>query len=646
MYQRVVWGSCVGCILFLSLVSAQLQISPPAAVYNQQELLPFSVTVTQSTAQTNFLTIDLICTTGATQLYRAPLTVGAQQSKTVTGSIPLSSVFVGIVRGSCTLRATYGSEQFSGAPFTISTHATLHVENLSTSLLPGSTLAIKGTATLDNGKPLSGTLFIRSSALGISLEEKITNGSFTARVVLPGRARTGTYTLSFTGADGSLDALDSNQGTFAHTFQLLPVLTSLDVALSASSLFPGTTLSFTPRAFDQGGDPYTTPVHVTLRASDHHTNEEQTVPAGQAHSFALASTSAPGTWYIQARAGETTVERTFDVVAHMNASFVLTNTTLIVTNTGNVPYTKAVSLSIGDTRETKQLSLPVGGSKQFQLSAPDGTYTISANDGERTFAQQSFLTGNAISITDSEGQRLLSRVSIGWVLLLLVLAGIVIYYYRRVAKQDYYGHTPSASTPTNVRTLSSLPTKPGNHQRIDSGVRRPIPLIALKMRSHPSTSSNYEGIVNRALDHAKGAGGEVRENTGYWLVFFPQAEAEDAGVLRAVKVAEQMHHIFEEYNQHKSPHISYGLAVHFDELIIEQQPFRYTSIGNTLMIVKKLAEYAEQTVFVSDTAHKFIASTTRSEKIPERNAWKLKSISNRERHNQFIRGFMKRQGMP
>lgn len=632
-------------VVSLSLASAQLQFTQPAAVYNQQEMLPFTVTVTQSTAQTNFLTVDLVCTTGATQLYRAPLTVGAQQPKSVSGSIPLSSAFVGVVRGSCTLRATYGQEQVSGPPFTISTRATLQIENLSKSLLPGSVLEVKGTARLENGKPLSGTLFVRSSALGIALEEPLANGSLSARVAIPDRARTGTYTLSFIGADGSLDALDSNQGTVEHTFQLTPVLSSLDIALSASSVLPGTTLLVTPRAFDQGGDSYTTPVLLTLLTPDQTVIEEQTVPVGQASSFLLASTSVPGTWSIRARAGERTTERTFALVAHMNASFLLANTTLTVTNTGNVPYVKTVSLGIGEAREMKQLSLPVGGSKQFQLQAPDGTYTISANDGERAFAQQSFLTGNAISITDSEGQRLLSRVSIGWVALLLLLAGVAIYYYRRVAKHDYYGSTPSSSVSAPVRTLSSLPALPGKHQQVDGGIRRPVPVIALKVRSHPSTSSNYEGIINRALDQAKAAGGEVRENNGYWLAFFPQPEAEDAMVLRAVKAAEHMHHIFEEYNQHKSPQVSYGLAVHFDELIVEQQPFRYTSLGNTLMVVKKLAEYAEQTVFISDKAHKFIASTTRSEKVHERNAWKLKSISNRERHNQFIRGFMKRQGM-
>jgi len=80
----------------------------------------------------------------------------------------------------------------------------------------------------------------------------------------------------------------------------------------------------------------------------------------------------------------------------------LKNSTLTIINTGNIKYSKAVQVVIGDTISTKQVDLDVGERISFRLIAPEGTYNIKVTDGKVTFTKSDVaLTGKVVGVLDN-----------------------------------------------------------------------------------------------------------------------------------------------------------------------------------------------------------------------------------------------------
>lgn len=628
-------------LLILPGVWGALSLNQPEAVYNLGDFLSVTASVSSGSAQTDSLTLSLVCGTDTAILYKAPLSLNAGEQKTVSLSIPLTSAFVGTLRGTCTLQSTYGNDSVASSSFTMSNELLLTVPGALGIFAPDTVVTFNGTVVRKTGQPADGTVTYMNDALGLRGSVPLTEGVFMLSFTLPAHARSQAYLLSLAASEED----DLNVGASSTSFHIGQVLKSLEIALNTPLVSPQETLTYTALAYDQAHDAYYTLLPLQLIDSTGAVYHEETLTSGTTASFLLPMTAPPGVWTIHADVNGTEVTRQFSVSTLVNASVTLVNGTLTITNTGNVPYNKTMDITIGDVTASKVVSLDVGASQQFTLEAPDGDYPIVASDGATSFSGRSFLTGNAISVTNPADQKLISNVSLAWILLILLLGGVAAYYYHKIGKPEYGSTAPTSSYSTRPASGSfTFPEK--KTQMIDRGERKPLPIVVVRVKNHPSVQGQIRSVIQQALGEASACGAIVQEQgASTWIAFFTQKEGEDAVVLRAVQAAESIQGAFEAYNVKGNPQIDYGIGIHFGELIVEEQPFKYTALGNTLSVAKKLAEYAPKSVLLSDDAHKFIASTTRCEKIQDRNAWRLKSISRRDRHNKFITGFMKRQGL-
>jgi len=130
---------------------------------------------------------------------------------------------------------------------------------------------------------------------------------------------------------------------------------------------------------------------------------EKTIPSDQQTSIPLEDNFPSGLWTIEASYENETIERTFTVQEKSSIEFKIEDGKLIIKNNGNIRYQKTIQITIGDTKQSKTLNIPINEQKEWELVAPKGTYYIHITDGKNTFTKkniQLFGTGNVIGAID------------------------------------------------------------------------------------------------------------------------------------------------------------------------------------------------------------------------------------------------------
>ncbi len=153
--------------------------------------------------------------------------------------------------------------------------------------------------------------------------------------------------------------------------------------------------------------------------------KEGSVDSGGRISFILPSNAVQGLWKVTVTKDGAKSEAWFNVLELEKAEIKLEGSKLVITNAGNVPYNKPISISIGDNHQTALVPLGVGQSKEIQLTAPEGIYNIKVSDGTKEnnleFSGVS-LTGNVVGLENNYGNGFLTK----YPLIGLFLAAIVL----------------------------------------------------------------------------------------------------------------------------------------------------------------------------------------------------------------------------
>jgi class 3 adenylate cyclase len=470
---------------------------------------------------------------------------------------------------------------------------------------------------------------------------------------------------------------------------------------------PGSDFTFTALLYDQAGDGVSDDVTVVIYYPNGTLIEKRLARAGKAESLTIGQTDVPGYWKIDAATGKLEISKTFYVEELQKAEFSIANDTLTIANAGNVDYTKAVEITIGDKKEIIQVNVSVGGIRKFKLYAPEGEYEISVNDGSQTnnFGT-SFLTGRAISVQDITNlTSSMPFLIVVWIIVILIVAAIALYIYRKVARGSYSGRMPSFARSEENRPTMLLGTQKMNgavaafgreekeeresvapatsafnqdeqrmRQRITSTLPSMAPpfVVRKEKEEYAKSSATMEraqkqessivclnvrnmaelmtskggalGALDRALSKAKSTRAKIYIDGNYRVIIFaPAITRESANETRAINAAKQIEEVLTEYNKLHVQKVEFGIGVNSGELIAESRDggFKFTSVGNTISAAKRISDNADSEILLSELFHRKTAGTVKVE--PEKGAWKIKRIVNRDRNSEFINKFMDRQ---
>lgn len=637
--------------LLIQLASAEMFISQPKSIYNIRDDFKFNVTIISPTAANNFFVAKLVCvgenSSEEAEIYRTPLSLkeGAQKSIEISGKF--DNFLIGGLIGTCHLNAVYGSQQTNSQDFELTRNIYLSVSTDKVMLAPNERFNVSGRATKSNGLAVNGYIELHIEGLGITSFKNVDGGKFDIMLDVPDNAPARSHNINVRVYEKDEEGAVTNEGETSAIIRVKQVIKRSEVAVNEQTIMPENEFVYTAMLYDQSDENVDENVGISIYQPDGSLFLSKLVRSGEQNRWFVEGSTMPGTWRIESKINSLQGNRTFYVEEFENVDFKLTNGTLTVVNTGNVPYSKSIEILIGNTSKLEEVYVGVGEVRKYALSAPDGEYAIGVRAGQNELIiGTSFLTGRAISV-ESEGSAGFWRSSylFIWVMLICVVALVAINQYGKIANRPYYGKVPS-QYPAPI-SIAEGPAKKGV---ISEGVREECSVISLKLKNSEEiekAKGDAMGALGRALTRARDAKAKIYTDRGYkTIIFAPSLTGEKDNSMKAVAIAREIENVLIEHNNRFGEKIMFGIGVHNGEMIIEPSAsgeLTFNSIGNMMPYAKKIAESVSYGTGVSEMVHRRVLGKVKSDRVEGTNYWRIRKVIDRERHSEFISRFVDRQ---
>ncbi len=628
----------------LPLVSAMISIAPLQAVYNVGDDLALEFTITRATSAHGFLTSDLSCTEGNTEIYKTPLRSSAGEQKKISIPIKLDKFLTGNLSGKCTIVIMYGDEITRSTPFEISSEAFVLAALNETLVQPGGSAAITGSATKKNGKPADGILDAVVSELNIMVSTPIKVGLFNFTLPVSSRTRAQTYVLALHAYERDTDGILINEGRTIVSFRVPQVLTTHEIALERTAISPPGELGYRILAYDQAEEAMALESSVTLRSSGQAIEMSERVNTGKLQNWNILWNATPGKWEIEATTGA--MKRSKEIIINpvQNVTFALDNDTLIIRNLGNVPYIDSIEVSIGGELKEVPVHLEVGENARFKLFAPQGKYEVSIQ-GNNTLTNfgDVFLTGKSVDVRDADSRSWNTSPWMWWMFLILVAASVTLHYYRKFRRTPTWGRSISEETKESDMALSTRTKAPVALASANQGKKVECTIVAAYIENleHLETSDSPAAqTIARITAQAKNAHAALYTQGVHKIMIFTSDAVGNTGQA-AISLARDLERIFTEHNKQSAVKINFGIGVNKGLMIVEMQQgkLKFTSVGSTVVSAKRLAEHSKGNIFISDELSRIMIGKIKVEKVGDK-AWKLKNSSGISRNAEFLKRFM------
>lgn len=617
-------------LVALPFVSGELLFTQPQAAYNFGDELSMTLTLSPVSDTTDFATIDLVCGSESVTLYRSLLTVQSGTSREIVLSPRLDSPLFTTLNGSCALQGAFGSDSGASQSFVLTNAINTQLVIPSTLVMPGSSIAISGTAQKANGALLEGFVRFSITDTNFSHVQAVTSGAFSFNITLPSTLAPGAHEVIVRSYEENSEGRVLNEGTSDAELIVQVVLRQAEIVVESAEANAGTPYIFTVYAYDQAGNRIERDVRYDMFGPGaEEASLTRLTKSNVNEAFNVSAETAPGYWRIEASIGEVRAKKLFYVNEFEKLTFALENNdTLIITNEGNVPYHKSVEINVGTYSAIKDVELEVGESKRFRLKAPDAAYDIRVNDGNYSFMAMGVpLTGRVIDIGEVGG----SIFNLWWAgLFILVVLGLTfgtnMYIARRHAA---HGTGTSAVRSSSTRVLS------GTSATAYATAREPAAVIAVRA---DTSTARVKNAIDSALSSAQRAGASIlQDGDNHLITFSPRLTKKLENDLFAVTIAKEIE------SSLTGSSVEFGIGVDKGEIISDgRSRGSFTSLGTLVPSVKRLARASKSSVLVSDDMHAALRTSIKADKLATDKAWKVTSVVNRDTHTGFINSFLKR----
>ena len=251
------------------------------------------------------------------------------------------------------------------------------------------------------------------------------NSFFYFDFAFPENAISGDYAAEIKVYD-ELTGKKANQGYEKININIKQISKKIKI-IAGNNIVPGGNLSFTANLLDQADEKITNKsVKIKIYNSKDKLINETSTESRKENLLKLGINSANGYWKIIAEYEDIEEKKLFYVQEFEKADFTIEQDAITITNTGNIQYKKPITIKIGNKEEIRNIILDVGESIKLKLNAPDGNYNISVSDKNIEKQTSSFLTGNAIGISElSRTKNNTTRILMVAVIFILIVIFII-----------------------------------------------------------------------------------------------------------------------------------------------------------------------------------------------------------------------------
>ncbi len=645
--------------LFLfSFVSADVLLGQTNKVYNLGETFQTSATIKSNVDVSGILNTYLICGGIKRSVYPILyLTISKGTSKNEPVDFPLQKSVIGNQIGNCFVQVNYSNSLTNSQTFKISNKLNLNISLSKKSVKPQEQIEIKGIALREDGEPSDGFLRMTIKEDNKNLTQPINKGRFDFEFSFPKGTSSKDYTINFFGYEKDSGGTITNTGTFSSSVFVKQVPTNLEIITNNKEVEPGTNLKMKVILHDQSGKNINSSVGIRI-SKDSKLLFENTIETGKSLNVSIRNNESSGIWTINATSGYFNEESQFNITKKEMINAKILNRTIVITNTGNVPYNRSIEIHVGNSTIPFDLgTLQVGAEKRYVLSAPEGEYTINiSSEGDQILTKSTFLTGNVISVKEvSQGVVKVASSPIAWIFIILIFsfAGFII--FKKGYRKSFIGrvhlkkkkksiiHHSEKDKLLDLRNQAQLSLS-------ISGNKQDVNLLCLKIKNF--TKVHFEDgpvkdTLNKITQIAEGKKSYIYRNEGY--IFFILAPVETKTFQNekaSLDISQEIEQRLKKHNRLFKQKIDYGFSIVYGTMVIELVGgiMKFAALGNLMSESKRLAGFSRGETLLNTRMNTRVLSFAKTQKH-KKDGFEIYSITemkNNEKYKDFLDNFKRR----
>ena len=580
----------------MQAVSAEIMLSQPNSVYSLGENLAVSAEVSE--IKPGFMEINLNCDGKEKNIYNSVLSV-----KKVELNVPLTPVYIKELRGTCKIISSYGVESKVSSNFIISDKIEIVLNFDKLDAKPGEEIKLSGEAKKANGL-VEGFAELKIEDK-ISLLNAVSKGKIELDFKIPDDMPGKEYSLNVKVYE-KLGEEVTNQGEISKIINIANIAKKINIELEKQNVNPGESLMYKAVIYDQANLEMSGNVDLVIKNPKDEVVLSKAVEAGKQENFEINKTYLAGYWSIETEA-PVKAKKLFYIEEKEEVEMRLDNDTLIISNTGNVAYKKSVEVSVGDEKKIVEVDLGVGETANYKLAAPEGVYDIKVNDGAKILEFNGVsLTGNAVGVAkvvENWGE----KYFLVWIFLVFILGMFVYMFLAR-----FVNNLRTKSPQKSGEKISKV--EPIKKEEIELGIGNAEHTTILKGNKEESAVLALRGefrdksVLEKISSQIKNKKGVVYSSGNYLLgIFAPSLTGSIVNEAEAVKVAGEIEKL-------EIP--SFGAGINTGSIVTKKEAGRlkFTSLGNTLSLAKKLADISNNEILLSEASAMKTRSLIRAEK--------------------------------
>ena len=660
-------------VFLIASVSADIIFTEqPQKVYNLGEgiVIPFTVKTLSDLSRT--IEMNLICSGQELNFYKNGVILNAGEEKRLEGALVLTKTNIGTLKGACRIKAKLGEEYALTNDFTMSDYVTIAYEIKTPEIAPKENIMIEGNAAKQSGKGLNGFIEINVFKEGgtngtpyLSNMGTTNNGFFTFNISTPEDMEAGAYTVTIKAYEKDSKGEITNQGSSENSFAVKQVPRTLEIVIENPEVEPGTPLKAKTILHDQTGFNIKTNTIVLIKDVNDDLIEKKELSTDEFFEFPIEAQHPPEELKISASAGGLESNSSFRIGEKFDVDIQIINKTLVITNTGNVPYcNKSILIKIGGSPLNIRPCLEVGKEQKYLLSAPDGEWEIEIiTEGEDALKQKATLTGGAVGIQEAaQGISSISRYPLIWIFVIGIMGFIAFMIFKKGYKRSFIGGFIHRKSPIKELKVAEPKLMPlGKRSLIKSrnkaelslsikGEKQNVSVAAVKVKNLAEIGSQKgsgEETLQKIVDMAEDHKALTYENDQY--IFFILAPAKTKTFQNektAATIASKIKEILVHHNKTFRQKIEFGISLNYGTIVGKQEEtFKFMSMGTLIMSSKKLASHSQGEIFIGEKFKEKLPANVRTERLTIDNIHyyritEVRGVS--DEHQKFIRNFMQR----
>jgi len=657
------------CAIFLvSFASAEIILNPQTKeIYNLGERINIPITVTTSEGIYDFLQVSLICNGQEQKLPKEEIDLPSNEVIKIEKSVFLIKKFINGLVGTCKIKAYFESSienyVFSNE-FKVSDSINIELETVQREFNPEEEILIEGKATKENGELVNGFLELivvtENDSENKTYQEIVNNGFFSLSFSMPKDTKAEQYLVKLNIYEKDPLEEVTNKGFTDFNILIRQVPTSLEVVFEKQEVEPGTSLRLKAILHDQTGEKIPSIAIITIKNKDDKIFEQVEKTTDEFLEFPIIYNEASSEWTVIAVSNKMITESHFTIIEKEDVKTEIINKTLILTNTGNIPYNKTLLIKIGNKTMNLNPYLEIDEVKKYTLTAPEGDYLVEiVADGENKTTKNVALTGSVINIKEASKVMVLVKYPLAWIFIIFILGFVVFMIFKKGYKKSFIGYITQRGKnkektifPEKFSGKSSI-VEPKNKAELSlslKGNKQEASIICLKIKNFDNVKKEetIKEIFKKITDFAEENKAAIYENSEYlFFILAPATTKTFKNEKKAVEITQKIEKILTERNRVLKKKVDFGISLNHGEIIAkkEEGTLKFMSFGNLITTAKKISSISDGKIYLSEKIKERLMSDVKTEKknIQGVNVYIVKEVKHKkEEHKKFISEFIKR----